>query len=295
MIGEPDEAGASGSDPVMRASVKAPAFMDTAVEGWFAIMDAQFHLAHITQTQSKFYHVLAVLPPDTVSRLGPDVLSNKTFEGLKEAVTSLYAQSKPELFERLISRTQMTGRPSAFLHELRDTASKVGVGEELVRHKMIKSLPPSVGAVLAAQRDLTLTQLGQLADELVPLMQASCMVAQPHSDRQPRGRSPSPSEQYRPSRASRYSEEMNHGQRSFRSESRYRARHYSPFPERQDDEPMGLRPYREGQRPKVCRAHIYFGKETKTCKPWCQWPDKMDAQTPPSSRSSSPRSSRAGN
>ena len=100
--------------------------MDTAVEGWVVIMDAQFHLARITSARPKFYHVLAaqILPcsggssPDTVSRIAPDVLSKNDFHDLKKAVMSLYAQSKPELFERLISKTQMTGRPSTFLHEL---------------------------------------------------------------------------------------------------------------------------------------------------------------------------------
>ncbi|KAF0311973.1 Lamin Dm0 [Amphibalanus amphitrite] len=48
-------------------SVKPPAFMETAVQGWFAIMEAQFHLAKITSDTTRFYHVLAALPPTTVS------------------------------------------------------------------------------------------------------------------------------------------------------------------------------------------------------------------------------------
>ena len=272
---------------VMHANVKPPAFMDFAVDGWFAIMDAQFHLARITSTQSKFYHVLAALPPDTVSRLAPDVLSRASFQDLKQAVVCLYAQSKPELFDRLISKTHMTGRPSTFLQELRNTASKVGVSEELVRHKMIKSLPPTVGAVLTAQRDLTLTQLGQLADELVPLMQSSCLVAQPHSDRQPRGRSPSPSESRQPRHTSRYQEDHTH--------ARYKPRQYSPYSDQRADVQMGLHPFHDGQRPKVCRAHVYFGVEARTCKPWCQWPDKKHTKMTSSSRSSSPMPSQTGN
>ena len=293
MEGEPEQVVGS----VMLSNVKPPAFMDTAVEGWFAIMNAQFHLARITSTQSKFYHVLAALPPDTVSRLDPDVLSKTSFDDLKQAVIGLYAQSKPELFERLISKTQMTGRPSAFLHELRDTACKVGVGEDLVRHKMIKSLPPSVGAVLAAQRDLTLTQLGQLADELVPLMQSSCMVAQPHSSRQSRARSPSPSERYESDRGAYYSDGHTRPSRQHSTGQRYSSGQRSPYPGRDHREGVsaGLQPFREGQRPKVCRAHIYFGVEARTCKPWCQWPDKAHTKMQPRSRSSSPRPSQSGN
>ena len=184
----------------------------------------------------------------------------------------------------------MTGRPSTFLHELRDTASKIGVGEDLVRHKMIKSLPPSIGAVLAAQRDLTLTQLGQLADKLVPLMQSACMMAQPCGDRRTRGRSPSPTVRYEPRRTSHSSDDRDaHAPRQSDTGTRYRSRQYSPYPDHRDDKSAELRPFRDGQGPKVCRAHIYFGIEARTCRPWCQWPDKINAKVKPSSRSSSPR------
>ncbi|KAF0308748.1 hypothetical protein FJT64_020064 [Amphibalanus amphitrite] len=96
---------------------------------------------------------------------------------MNQAVTELYERSKPELFDQLISKVQLTGRPSLYVRELQELAGKVGVGEELVRHKLLQSLPPAVGAVLAAQRDLSLQQLGKLADELMPLLQTSCLAA----------------------------------------------------------------------------------------------------------------------
>jgi len=54
------------------------------------------------------------------------------------------------------------------------------------------------------------------------------------------------------------------------------------------------RPYYEGQRPRVCNSHIYFGSRAKHCRPWCEWPDKPshimhdNEKTPRQSRASSP-------
>ena len=42
--------GSSGSDvgnSVHYVSIKPPPFMETAVAGWFAMMDAQFHIANV--------------------------------------------------------------------------------------------------------------------------------------------------------------------------------------------------------------------------------------------------------
>ena len=50
-----------------------------------------------------------------------------------------------------------------------------------------------------------------------------------------------------------------------------------------------LEPFTPDQRPKVCRAHIYFGPEAKSCCPWCLWPDKRGVRIT-QSRNSSPMS-----
>ncbi|KAF0289183.1 hypothetical protein FJT64_012542 [Amphibalanus amphitrite] len=52
--------------------------------------------------------------------------------------------------------------------------------------------------------------------------------------------------------------------------------------------PRGLQPFYRDQRPQVCRAHLYFGQEARTCKPWCRWPKKGDAKMEPSSRRGAP-------
>ena len=238
------------SSESLHVSIKPPPFMETAVNGWFSIFDAQFFLQTITSSQTKFYHVLAALPPDTISRLSPSTLQSKDFDELKNAVVDLYEKTKPELFEKLISTTTMTGRPSLFLSELRDIAAKVGVGDNLVRHKLLQDLPPTIGTVLGAQKELTLTQLGKLADELVPLDKVNCFAA---------------------------STSASVNKDSFKKQ------------ESTSSLPTGLRPFHRDQRPKVCRAHLYFGRRARHCKPWCEWPSKSsNISMQPSSRASSP-------
>lgn len=41
----------------------------------------------------------------------------------------------------------MTGRPSLFLEEVQRIAAKVGVSEDLVKHKFIQALPTSIGGL----------------------------------------------------------------------------------------------------------------------------------------------------
>ena len=55
-------------------AVKAVQFCETAVESWFAIMEAQFSLAKVTESATKFYHVLSAL--HKVMKLPKTVIEN---------------------------------------------------------------------------------------------------------------------------------------------------------------------------------------------------------------------------
>ena len=244
--------------------IKVPAFMETAVPGWFTILNAQFALSRITKNKTKFQHTLVALPPDTIDKLDSSVLESEDFSQLKNAVSRLYESSKSELFDRLISKahTRVTGKPSLFLAELRAIASKVGVGDEIVRHKFLQSVDQAAAAVLAAQKDCPLSQLGQLADDILPFIRKSEAYMVRGDDQTPPTRTASP-----------------HHHQTSTSDATYPSR--------------GVQPFSEGQRPKVCRAHLYFGTAARTCRPWCQWPNKpanlkISPNSRPSSRSSSP-------
>lgn len=244
----------TNNNPFLSAhvSVKAPAFMPNSVLGWTTIMEAQFELSKISSSQTKFFHAVSALPPEVVSRIDPDILNGQDYSNLKAALLAMYTKSKAELIDELMSRISLTGRPSAALAELKRTALSAGAGEDFVRHRFFKSLPTAIASALAAQKDLKLDQLGALADELVPLIQSQpCLTVNAHS---------------RPSF-------QDHRARSTNDSA----------------VPMGIRPFRNHQRPRICRAHIYYGEEARTCKPWCRWPSKKsNLRFEPSSRAASP-------
>lgn len=86
----------------------------------------------------------------------------------------MHERTKPEMFANLISNTKITDRPSDYLRELLSTASKVTVGDKLVRHQSIQALLLTItpAAVVAAQI-LSLSELGTLAEEILPVIKTN--------------------------------------------------------------------------------------------------------------------------
>lgn len=90
--------------------IKNPAFMHVTVVSWFTICEAQFELRHISNKNARFYHVFLVLPPKLMSNLPSIIVTSKQCTELKNTVVTMHRRTKPEIFAKLISNTQMTGR-----------------------------------------------------------------------------------------------------------------------------------------------------------------------------------------
>lgn len=128
--------------------------------------------------------MIANLPPEVATKISASVINNHNYTETKASVIAIHERTKPGLLSKLITKTSMTGRPSYYMQELKSIADKVGVGEDLVRHQFIQALPATISPVLAAQKDLTVTQLGNLADELTPSFHQALLVksnAQSHN------------------------------------------------------------------------------------------------------------------
>ena len=208
-------------------SIKAPQFAESSASAWFVIMDAQFNNCSITVSSTKFYHSLANLPPQIIQRLSADVLKSESFEELQKAVLELVETSKPQLFDNLMDDFSLHGKPSEGLAKIQKTAEKVGVTEEFVRHRFIKSMPANFAPTLAAQKTMSLSELGKLADDLQTYASSDIITT---------------------SNAVKTS--MNNS---------------------------SLEPFFPNQKPKVCRAHIFYGKQATSCRNWCEFPDKPNS------------------
>lgn len=106
--------------------------MNAAVDGWFAICEAQFELRHITGEGTKFYHILSVILSELIASLLSTITVSRKYMELKETIMVQHKRTKPEMFAKLMAKTQLKGRMSAYLHELMVTASRVSVGDEFV-------------------------------------------------------------------------------------------------------------------------------------------------------------------
>jgi hypothetical protein len=237
---------------ISAVGIKAPAFTERTPAAWFRILEAQFHLANINRSETKFYHALAALPPDLVSNLSENVLNTNDYGDLRKAVCDHHEATKPELLDRFLTSTPMTGRPSHYLSEMQRLGSQIGANDDLIRHKFIQVLPPNIAPLMMTLKGSDLDDLGRLADELVTMNPIRCGISA-----------------------------LSKGEIQQKSKSLGNHKSIS------SSHTYTLQPFSSNQRPKVCRWHIYFGGAAKKCRTWCQWPNKQLC-TVVNSRSSSP-------
>ena len=101
-------------------AVKPPLFEEGSVRRWFKILKSQFSLANISTSRTKFNHVLANIPMSVLNKVSESAISSNDYDIIKTALHDLYDKSKPELFDTLMSKTNiMCTKPSVFLNELR--------------------------------------------------------------------------------------------------------------------------------------------------------------------------------
>ena len=211
------------SKNVKLVSIKTPVFSETAIRGWFPIMEAQFTLKGITATQTKFYSVLAALPAEVVAKLPASIINAKDYDMLRDSILSTYEKTKPELLDKLMKTTTISGRPSLYLQELATLADRIGASEDIVRHKFLQALPKSISPVIASRKDLSIQQIGKLADELLPFLNNTQIMA------------------VKPPASTNAQTDQTDGRlnQTNNNSTKY-----------------GLRPYKPDQKQKICRAHL---------------------------------------
>jgi hypothetical protein len=244
-----------GSPIVAATSIKSPPLTEKCPSAWFTVLEAQFYINSISRASTKFYHAIAGLPPNVIISVPENILKGASYDELKASVISHFEATKPELFDQFLKDTPMVGRPSHYLLEMRRMAAKLGVQEDLVRHRFQSAVPTAMAPILATQKDASLDDLGKLADELQSLCSTtSTQIYSICKDK--------------PSSSSHPNKDIN------------------------------ITPFSSGQRSKVCRAHVFFGNKARSCKSWCQWPNKSNCKIIHSnhpSRSNSPMAKGNGN
>ena len=109
--------------------MKAPEFMETAVNRWFTILEAQFPLQNVTAPKTKFYTIVSPLPAVEIAELPNATLVSQDYGELKQTLIESHKRMKPKLFEKWMLSVTISGRPSAYLHEILSVAKEIGISK----------------------------------------------------------------------------------------------------------------------------------------------------------------------
>ena len=251
---------ATFSGNVGRVSVKAPTFYRTNPTVWFRQMESQFVLAGVSSDATKFHHILASLPEDVAINLPMEVTS---YEDLKVNVTSMFQKSKTELIEEALGAINLEGqKPSICLLRIQRklTDCNLSLTDDVLKHRLMQALPPSTRAALSGHLELSVNQFAKLADTI-----------------------------YSYSRDTDTSYVAAVSSNPFATDfQRIPRRQPLPHSKATSNSTNSIEPFATGQKPKICRFHVFYADKARRCKPWCKWPGQRPTITDPSSRAASP-------
>ena len=259
-------------------SVKPPPFDETSVTRWFNIVESQFILAGITQSSTKFHHILANLPVRIINQLSDNVVSTADYDKLQKALVALFARSKPELFDTLVSQNGIImQKPTVYLQQLRKIAAQLDVKDDFLKIKFLKALPNTIRPLLVTYDPTTsLEELARVADTLMAYSGDNTQSNVCAVSENTYGQCNSASNVYH---VQHNSDDRNRGLGNASRSSVPDFSHASI--------PTGVRAFHRNQRPRVCRYHLYYGSNAKSCKKLC-FLFSPQLKILPDSRSSSP-------
>jgi len=269
--------------------IRPPPFEEQSVARWFAVLESQFSIAHISVSSTKFNHVLSHLPMSVVNKLSDNILQNADYDELKDRLIELFSKSAPELFESLISKSACYSKPSLYLQEIRRIAEPLKITDEFVKCKFLKALPDNIRPMLVASEHNSLDEMARVADTLIAYDSSK---SAPVYNVNPK--SSFNANSHYSNRQFNKSGSNGQGYNNFHSSSSSSHSQTNSQIQYSDSTiPLAVRSYHSKQRPQVCRSHIYYGSRAKTCKPWCLLASsspnlQMQPNSRPNSRSSSP-------
>ena len=198
---------------VAGVSPKLPDFWPHAVDVWIAQVEAQFRVAHISSSQTKFDLAVQKLDQQTAIRL-QDLLINVPAVNPYEALKARLSRFTKSSYQRIAEFQDLPDlgdrRPSELLDEI--LAALAGIAHDgstcpLVRYAFLSRLPVVVRSALTMFEDISLRELGDKADLVWSTIGVSTSVSAvstpPPTTQRPRstrtqtpgrraGRSPSP-------------------------------------------------------------------------------------------------------
>ena len=161
-------------------SLKLPDFWPSDPELWFAQAEALFDAQNITQEKTKFGHVVHVVR-DIILR-PPEA----PYTALKTESKQRVSPSKRQRLQQLLHIESLGDRkPSQLLRQmlkLRGGTVPDADKDEIFRELFLQKLPITVRTALAIHKDVSLTQLTDMADNMAEVQGPQAPVYQLQAD-----------------------------------------------------------------------------------------------------------------
>ncbi|XP_051162404.1 uncharacterized protein LOC127282272 [Leptopilina boulardi] len=147
-----------------------PAFLFADPELWFSLVEQRFRGLQLTNESDRYTCVANALDPKVALEVRDVIVStppNNPYTILKAQILMRLSASQEEKTRRLLELEEMGDRkPSQFLRHLQTLAGTT-VPDAMLRTLWMHRLPNSAQAILAAQQELPLEKIAELADSII--------------------------------------------------------------------------------------------------------------------------------
>ena len=174
MANEPNDALSIPVNSVrVTSSLRVPEFNASDPEMWFAVVEAYFTQARITDNQQLYLDVVSSLPPRYASEVRDIImrpLDNESYTILKRELIKRLCSTQEEKTLKLLENVVMEDeKPTQYLRRLQALAGSA-VPEDLLRTLWLRGLPEKLKPTMATQTGKTLHEMAEVADAVYSLL-----------------------------------------------------------------------------------------------------------------------------
>lgn len=168
---------------------KLPPYDSKKLDLWFRRVETEFAALGIVDDSAKYFAVLRALDGPTTEEVA-DIMDNPPAEdkylNLKEKITERLGVSKKDKLRQVIKGIYLGGKkPSQLLREMKSLSTGV-LPDDALHGLWVEKLPTELRAFLAMSDDLSLEQLANMADRIIPEIchnnTIMAVTGKPHKD-----------------------------------------------------------------------------------------------------------------
>ncbi|CAB0001535.1 unnamed protein product, partial [Nesidiocoris tenuis] len=150
---------------------KIPPFWRRRPDLWFAHVDAQFELSHITRDSTKYSHVVSQLDVDAMEHIS-DIIKNpppdNAYETIKRKLTAAFMDSEESQLRQLLTELELGDqRPSQLWRRMKELSAD-RISDDALKTLWLQRLPVTARTVLTCSTD-PIDVLATMADRIMDM------------------------------------------------------------------------------------------------------------------------------